>query len=260
MERILRAAALVVVFGIATLATALPGKGADLGAIQKSADQFVALGRNAYQSGQVPRASDANVKALLDVVLDTSDLALAPPSPFDQIANLSNRLLAITHVGLVYTLAGTGFASLDDLAKATDINKLTAQVNHNTVFYAVEMGRYFDAQLVVSGAMIRCVAAKMHSDPKGFDNDQSRRGVAGMQSGVTQTVNGVLQTLGVPGLSGEWQRARIVAIVAIAPDLVKFLAPQQRKELHDTALGIAQQTKGPVLKAGLGGLAEILGG
>ena len=57
-------------------------------------------------------------------------------------------------VNLVYILAGTGIV---DISKLPNTQEITQKINYNTVEFAPEMGRYFDAQLWIEAAVMDTV-------------------------------------------------------------------------------------------------------
>src|SRR5580704_2745649 len=124
---------------------------AKVAAVKKAASDFTALAKGSETSGQPPRESDPKVKALLDVVFDTSVLNTSQPLPASELGNVNEWMLQVLTVGTVYYFAGTGYtdfskvAGLDQAAQ----EKLQQQINKNVAAFAPEMGRYLDAQLQV---------------------------------------------------------------------------------------------------------------
>ena len=114
-------------------ATALDG--VRLAAISKAADEFVAL---AKQNGNPPRQSDPEVRRLLDMVLDVSEVKQGPVLPISALNNLGAWILDVNKVGEIYALAGTGFTSFASVPPNNpEVDKKT---NQNTLEFAPEMG------------------------------------------------------------------------------------------------------------------------
>src|SRR5262249_46756202 len=94
---------------------------AKIAAIDKAADGFAAMARDAYRTGQPPRQTDPAAKALLDTVFDTSALKDGTPVPFAEADKLNDWVLRVVTVGSVYIFAGTGITDFARLqAKPPD--------------------------------------------------------------------------------------------------------------------------------------------
>lgn len=257
MRLLLRVALGVATIAFSAIGATMAGHAATLAAVKKAEQQFATLGANAYKTGQPPRMSDPKVKALLDIVFDVHGLPLTGTPPFSRLEALSQRMKAISEIGLIYTLAGTGAPTYAAAVKTSDLAKLNARVNRNTVTFAPEMGAYFDAEMVVEALVLKTVAHELQVNASAFANKMARRGLLHIRGGATQTIGGVFASLRIPGESDQWRRARMAALVAITPAAAEFLLPAQRKQLHDEALFTAKQAKDPILRAGYGGIAEV---
>jgi hypothetical protein len=257
MHRFSRAVALTALFGFAVATTTLPGHAADLNTIKTAADQLVALAKDSAKTGQAPRMTDPKVAALLDTALDTSDLAMSAPLAPDQLGNLSNRELQLARIDAIYELAGTGLTDFDQMGKVPDQNKVLAQVGQNVVTFAPEIGRLYDAEAIVTGALIECLGNELWAHPGEYQDQDSRRGISEIRSGAVILVDAILTNITISGLTDDWRSQRIVAVVAATPYIAKFLLPEQRKLLHDTTLKSAAKLSSPVLRAGLKGLADL---
>lgn len=208
----------------------------------KAKDALVALGKDAYQTGRPPRQSDPKIDALLNTALQLDFVPLDTTLPRSEFGNILTLLTSVLQVGTIYITAGTG---TPDLIKASP-----AQVDRNTVKFASEIGRYIDAQLRISEALIRCLAAAMAADPAAFQNPQTAAGLQQIRTGTAQTVNGVLDTVMVEGLDDTWRRQRIAALAHFAPWAAKFVSEQDVQAIRDhTARDAAMK---PVLADDLG--------
>jgi hypothetical protein len=257
MHRMVRATLLVAVIGFTAATTLVSSRAADLNAIKTAADQLVTLGKDAYKTGQAPSATDPKVAALLSTITDTRDLALSPPLPIDKIGTFVQRENALERVRRMYELAGTGYTKYSETAKAADSNKVMAQIDHNIVTYAGELGQLYDAELVVVGATIECFGSELWAHPEEFEDPESRTDIITIRANTVKVVTNLFKKLIVPGLTDDWRRQRVVALVAMAPYVAKFLLPEQRKLLHDRALNIAHEMADPILQAGLKGVADL---
>ena len=154
MRRFIRVLWVIALVGGSDAAAAAGFDAAKIAEVKRASEAFVALGKDAYKTGQPPRQSDPAVaKALLDTIFDTSVDVLngPPPVTFAQFLDVNNWLMAVVNVGLVYVTAGTGFSDFTTLASLNSVTaKQQAQMNANVISYAPEMGRYYDAQLAVS--------------------------------------------------------------------------------------------------------------
>jgi hypothetical protein len=231
-------------------------------AIKQAAGDFLALAKGSETSGQPPRQTDPKVKGLLDTVFDTTVLETEQPLPRADMNNTNEWMMQVLSVGVVYILAGTGYADfskLDNLDQAAQ-QTLQQQVAKNTVAFAPEMGRYLDAQVAVFGALVWSVSADMAAVPDNFKSAQSQDGVSKMRSGLVNTLTGVLTTLPTDGLNEDWRQQRIPALAAVAPKAAAFLLPDQRKAVHDVALQVAGQMTDASVKNGLTAFAQAISG
>jgi hypothetical protein len=230
---------------------------AQTAAIDKAADAFAALAKDSYKTGSPPRQADPAARDLLDVIFTTSGLNQGGgPVPFEQIDKLNDWLLRIVKTGMVYVFAGTGIA---DIAKAQGIDaKVQQQIVKNTVTFAPENGRYFDAQLAVSQAEIDSVTAEMAAHPDKFKAANAISGLAKMRGGLTSSLVGVVTTFPVTGLDPAWLRARELALIAIAPSAARFLEPDAREKVRDAAMQVAETMADQAVKDGLIAFARTI--
>lgn len=230
---------------------------ARIAAIDRAAEAFLALAQDAYKTGAPPRQADPAVKPLLDTVFDTAGLNRGGPLPFAQLAALNDWTARVVAVGSVYVFAGTGIPDFDHLTGIDE--KQEQQIVHNTVAFAPEMGRYFDAELAIEQTMIECVMAELAARPATYQSQPAQQGLETIRGGLKQTLTGVMTTLLTPGIDPGWVRDRLPALAAIAPPAGKFLSPQDRGELRDIAVEVAERLDDPVSAASLGAIAKLFG-
>lgn len=222
-------------------------------AITEAADKFVALAKDSATTGEAPRETDPTAKPLLQVVFDTASLENGPAQPMSALDALNAWNLDVLKVGLVYILAGTG---VTDVAALNNAPEMIAKANDNTVKYAPEMGRYMDAQLRLQAAIIDTIGSYMaNASQSDIDRANFKSGLAEVRSGVTGTINGVITTLPIGGLTDDWRRERLPALSAVSSKAAKFLLPEDLKALQDTAMEVAGQLSDPEVKAGLTSIA-----
>ena len=218
-------------------------------AITKGAATFATLASDSANSGRPPRQSDAAVKGILDLVFDTSELKNGPAQPRSALDNLNAWQLAVLKIGLIYTLSGTG---VTDIAAVPNTPAVVEKINRNTVEFAPEMGRYCDAVLWVQGAIMDTVAAfLLTASPTELDRPNIKSGIAKIRGGNSQTIDGVITTLPIDGLTDAWRRDRATVLTAIAPKAAKFLLPDQLRALRERATDVASQMIDQDVKTGL---------
>jgi hypothetical protein len=237
------------------VAEAAPVDPAQFAAVDKAADAFVKLGKDAYKTGKPPRQSDPQAAKLLDTIFGTAKLNDGPgPVPFAQLDKLNGWLWCVLQTGAIYVLAGTG---VDDINKASSADE--KQIGLNLVAFAPEIGRYYDAQLAVSRAETDTIVAELAAHPDQFTTSKAVHGLATTRGGLTQTLIGVVTTFPFTGLDPAWIRDREVALMAIAPSAVKFLEADSRKQIADAALQVAEGMTDPAAKDGLIAFAKAIG-
>jgi hypothetical protein len=256
MRLFIRVFLVIALIGGANLAAAAGLDAAKIAEIKKASDAFLALGKDAYKTGQPPRQSDPAVKQLLDTIFDTSVLNGSPPTAFAQFLDVNNWLLQVVNTGLIYVTAGTGIA---DFSSVTSVSvKAQAQMNANVIAFAPEMGRYYDAQLAVSKVEIDLIAAELVAHPDAYKSRTKAEGIAKMRSGLAQTLAGVIETLQLSGVDPAWLRDRLPALMALAPTAAKFLEPDQKRQVHDLAVKVAAEASDDAVKTGLNSFAQAL--
>jgi hypothetical protein len=253
MQRLIRAMYVVAVaLGVQTASAA--GVSQDqLTAVNKAADAFAALAKDSYKTGNPPRQADASVKALLDTLFATGDLA---PVAFADLDKLDDWMGRVAAIGDVYTFAGTGVA---DPAKLTKPDaKLQQKIAQNQVTYAPELGRQADAVMQLVGAIIDCIATELAAKPDEFKTPQAKEGLASERSGTAQMLGTVIGSFATKGLDPGWVKDRLTVLNAIAPSAAKFLAADDKKRLRDEATQIAGMIADPAVKSGLTAFAKTI--
>jgi hypothetical protein len=211
-----------------------------LPAAKKAAATFAERAKGSEKTGEVPRQSDPAIKQLLDAVFDTRDVEAAKTIPFQSLSSLSERMLTATQVGVIYMLAGTGASDIGQIGTDPAAGE---KINLNVIKYPDEMGRYFDLAVTLQGAIAESVMGHMSTaKPAELARPNFQSGLADIRSGGTRTVSGVIETIAVNGITDEWIRARLPALMAVAPKLKKFLLADQKEELQKLAIACAEVT------------------
>jgi len=237
-----------------------PSFGADAdvtAAAQKAtsaAKNFNALAKDAYQTGNPPRQTDAAVAPLLDAIFDVDILQKKPTLAKGDLQGLSDWAMAASGAAGVYILAGTGKT---DFSQVANDPKLLQVIDRNARTYAPEIGRYADAELAISGAIADVITANFggsgaDSKPNLTDGQQKVR------EGIAKTINGVLQTFVVDGISDDWRRARLSALDSVAPKAAKLFAAEQCSAVRDTSHAVSAAMGNAEVKGGLATFAAAL--
>ena len=136
-----------------------------------------------------------------------------------------------------------------DISKLPKTPEITQKINSNTVGFAPEIGRYFDAQLWIEAAVMDSVGAFMaNASQAQLEQPNFKSGVAKIRDGATQTIYGALTTLPVEGLSDTWRRDRLPALAAVAPIAAHFLLADQARSLSAAATEVAGRMTDPAVK------------
>jgi len=224
-------------------------------AIANAAAAFVALAPNSATTGKPPRQSDPAAKPLLDLVFDTTEVT-RHRIPWDQLLTLNKWNLAVIDVGLVYMLAGTGARNLDELNSKPAADAI---VDRNTVTFAPELGRYFDAQLRIQGAIMDTVQEFLRTAQSAqLESPQFKSAVAQIRSGVAQTLTGMFGTFSIEGVTDDWRRGRLTVANASAPKVAKFLVREQKVSVRAAVLQVADKMSDVSVKSGLLAFAKTL--
>jgi hypothetical protein len=189
-------------------------------------------------------------------VLDTTEIQSGPAQPMSALSDLGKWSLAVLKVGLVYTFAGSG---VTDVAAIPNDPEVIKTINANAAKFAPEMGRYFDAQMWLQGAVMDTVTVYLSSASQSeLDRPNIKSGVAQIRSGNTQSINGVITSLNADGVADTWRRDRVAVLAAIAPKAAKFLFPDDLRVLSGSAIAVAGELSDPDLKAALTSVAAAL--
>lgn len=250
------ALSLLLIGGLSTVQAEInPAK---LQASKTAASEFASLAKGSEKTGNAPRASDPKVKKLLDAIYDDSDVVGSKSTSFDEMKPLSDRMIAGVQTAIVYMLAGTG---VSDLAEIGKVPEGEVKVNLNIIKFGPEMGRFYDFQLHVQGAIADAVATKLATGSRlelAKPNFQS--GLAQIRQGGQRVVAGVIETLAVNGITDDWRRDRIPALMDSASSMGKILEPEQKKQLQELARACADVMDDAAVKKGLQDFAVKIGG
>ena len=159
---------------------------------------------------------------------------------------------AVARVGLVYVLAGTGGATLAQVAADP---AMAARSSRNTALYAPESGRWFDAADVLQGGVIDAVTALSSARPTNAQFEDAkemiRRGVEGM-------IEGELTALRTAGLDDGWRVTRLAAMAAFARKAAGFLHPAQCTAIRGAIGSVVPALAVPSVQTGLGSVSDAL--
>jgi len=221
--------------------------------INKAAESFLALARASHTTGKPPRYSDPAVKTLLDTVFDTKDIE-GKPVPWSAVEWLQAWNKAMVKIGLVYYLAGTGTA---DVAIASKDPQKIAKANSNNVAFAPEVGRYYDAQVRIHGALVEAAAAQLAAaNPDQLKDPAFRTTLNNISNDTARVLTGLLGTFTVQGLPEDWLLLRTVAVLDITPKAAKFMSPDDRQQVRNAAAQVAEELKNPDVKSGVSTIAR----
>lgn len=229
---------------------------ARVAAIDRAATTFLALAKDVYRTGQAPRQSDPAIKPLLDIVFDTAPLVANGPIPYAQMPLLNDWTTRSVAVGSVYVLAGTGIPDFDHLQSIDEDQE--QRIERNTIAFASEIGRYFDAEMQIEHAMADSVLAEKAVRPESFTSFEGRQRLETMRDGVKQTLTGVMTTFLTPGLDPAWSRARLAVLSRAAAAAARFLDGDDRIELRQVALEVAARLEHTELRTELLAVADLI--
>jgi hypothetical protein len=257
-KKLLPLAAFAVAFAMTAMPAVAeldPGK---LFVAKNAAAALTAAAKNSETTGQAPREADPNVKQLLEAVYDARDVMGGAAVPFNSLTSLSERMMTGVQVGLIYMLAGTGASDLQQIGADP---QGAEKVNLNVIKFAPEMGRFFDFQLRIQGAVVDSVLAHLAAaKPEELARPNFQSGLGHIRAGSARTVAGMIETLAINGLSDEWRRERMPALTAMGPRLARFLQPDEKKELQDLAIACTELMTDPQVKRSLQAFAAAAGG
>jgi hypothetical protein len=199
----------------------------------KAADTFAPLAKDSAATGTVPRQADPAVGPLLDAVFNVDLVKAKTTLAQGDLGPLADWSASSARVGNAYILAGTG---VSDPSKLVSDEKTIALTDRNIVTYQAELGRYLDAELVLSAAIARIIAA---------DKTGAKAGIDRVRGGMAQTMEGAIAALTINGLTPAWRGARAAALVAAAPPAAALLLPDQCKSLRAAATEVSTVLKDP---------------
>ena len=222
-----------------------------------AAATFSSLAKNSEKTGEAPRESDPAVKRLLDAIYDSTDVKSTATPRFEELTPLSTRMVTGVQTALVYMLAGTGAT---DLSQIASVQNASEKINLNVIRFAPEMGRFFDFQLVLQGAISEAVAIKLTTATRmELANAKFQSGLGQIRNGGARVISGMVETLAVNGLTDDWRRDRLPALTAVAPKMVKILQPEQKKQLQELARACADVMDDATVKKALQDFAVTIG-
>ena len=224
------------------LSLAAPAMAASLGddrmaAIDKAADAFLAKAAEAKKAGMVLRQTDPAVAPLLDTVFDTGPLGHGTIDFADE-PKLIHWLNRLDEVGGVYTGA--------------------ARATHDTGLFGAEIGRFLDAAASVIRAMVDSRMAQIDAHPEVKPSAADQQNLARLRAETAKTFGSMVETIEAPGITVNWAQDRIAALVAAAPSLARFLAPEQLAHLRASVLRLAARFRQKTLRQMLDRLAVAL--
>jgi len=203
--------------------------------------QFAALAQGSSTSGVAPRATDATVGPLLDTVWNITALPSAP-NPADEKA-LFNWWVAMKQVGDTYLYAGTGQTRGDLAAPAAQ-----AQQARTMLTYAPELGRYYDAMLLIAGADAAATRASPQMQPRW----------AQMQPYLVTIAQGIVSGVAAPDETNDWREARARTLIVFARRFGGLMTTAQQRTLKQSAQSAAQSANDPQAAALLSQFAATL--
>jgi hypothetical protein len=218
---------------------------------QKAADatrQLLGMFKDVPRNGNPPRQTDATVGPLLATVFDADILKTKTSLGKADLEALGNWVMSAGQVGSLYLFAGTG---LSDPEKVSNGPKLIQQVNNNVAVYAPEVGRYFDAALIINGTVAEVVA-------ENFSGKTNEAAKAKVRSGVATAIYGVIDSFNIESISDEWRRGRLLALDYAAPKAAKLLSADQCMELRNFSHSTAASMRDPAVKSGLENVVTAL--
>jgi hypothetical protein len=254
MHGMLRLAA-VAAFAFVSGAAVAAMDPAKVAAAKKAGDEFIALAKGSETTGQVPRQTDPKAKALLDTVFDRA--ALGPTVlPIAESGKIGELLANANRIGFAYMLAGTGLA---DLSKLGDDQKAMEQAERNIGAFAPEIGRWFDYQMAIQGAIADSTIAFLASAKKEvLERPQVKEGLGDVRNGLAGSLRGVLQMMASDTLDDPWRRDRLAALAEIAPKAAKLVSAEAAASLRDSATQLANALADPTLQVGLKKFGETV--
>ncbi len=215
-------------------------------AADAAADKLVAMAKGSETSGLAPRQADPVAGPLLDQVFDMSALPTLPRD-FADLPPMNRWGGAMIKVGQIYVLAGTGFT---DASNATT-DAAAARSLQNFSVYAPELGRFFDAEVVLLSTECASLQYLQAVHPSAADADQRTAMMQDLQYKVEKAYSSELGFMLNPGPTDAWKDARIRVLATEAPRVSGMLLPNSWGHLQRQAREVAAQSADPALKADL---------
>ena len=221
--------------------------------VKNAASDFLALAKDSPRTGRPPRQNEPTVRGLLDKVFDLSELEGATLSAAD-VGKANEWFTAGDRVGTIYILSGTGVTDIDRLPNDPSVQQRT---HRNVAEFAPEFGRYLDFQVKLAGIMMD---AEVDRRAKGGEPERPEvtREVAEVRSTLAESLTGALTTLAYDGLSDEWRRQRLAAIMQVAPKAATFLLPEQTRALREHALKVVTFVREPSVQDSIRSFADAV--
>jgi hypothetical protein len=83
-----------------------------------------------------------------------------------------------------------------------------------------------------------------------------RTTLSNISDSTAKTMTGLLGTFVLDGLSDDWLLLRVVSLLDITPKAAKFMTPDDRDQLKNAAVEVADHTKNPDVKSGVNVIAR----
>lgn len=221
--------------------------------INKATESFLALAKESGTTGKPPRYADPAAKPLLDTVLNTKDIE-GKTVPWSSMELLQNWNKAVVKIGLAYFLAGTGTTDVAIVSKDPDKIQKT---NSNSIAFANEVGRVYDAQLRIYAAMIDTAATQLAAaSPDQLKDPAFKNTLNNLSDNTARMLTGLLGTFVLEGLPEDWQLFRLVVLLDLTPKAAKFMAPEDRRQVRNAAAEVAGLVKNPDVRSGTSAVAR----
>jgi hypothetical protein len=133
------------------------------------------------------------------------------------------------------------------------------QAERNMGAFGPELGRWFDYQMAIQGAIADSTSAFLATaKPNVLENPQVKEGLGQVRQGLAGSLRGVLQMMASDTLDDAWRRDRLVALSEIAPKAAKLVSAEDAASLKDSATQLANALTDPALQAGLKKFGETV--
>jgi hypothetical protein len=225
-----------------------------LSAAQTAAVSFVRMAEGSEKTGQMPRETDTRVRRLMEIVFDASDVTAGKPVSRQDIRVLNERLAVGLQVGVLYLLAGTGISEFKDAPDA----RTEEAMNRNLVSFAPELGRYFDFQVRMFGALSVAVMAEIaDGKPEQVARPAFQKYIETLRVSNVRTFLGIAQAFTME-VGDEWRRGRLPALAEVAPTMAKFLTPELKQAMKELAEAVIEEVADPEVKRSMQAFAAAV--